>query len=108
MDRDYFMTPQDAKEFGFIDEVVDERPLTLVTGGIRSEGKGKVSEYNLNGFLISLCCCVVTRTKKGVQRLYLSILFVGCFKSTLAFSLTGVSLCLPFTSVDVVFQAESG
>lgn len=48
MDRDYFMTPQDAKEFGFIDEVVDERPLTLVTGGIRSEGKGKVSEYNMN------------------------------------------------------------
>ncbi|PWA48891.1 nuclear-encoded CLP protease P7 [Artemisia annua] len=29
MDRDYFMTPQEAKEFGIIDEVIDERPMTL-------------------------------------------------------------------------------
>ncbi|GKB33266.1 ATP-dependent Clp protease proteolytic subunit 2, mitochondrial [Tanacetum coccineum] len=27
MDRDYFMTPQEAKEFGIIDEVIDERPF---------------------------------------------------------------------------------
>lgn len=31
MDRDYFMTPQEAKEFGIIDEVIDDRPLALVT-----------------------------------------------------------------------------
>ncbi|KAK1416373.1 hypothetical protein QVD17_32164 [Tagetes erecta] len=37
MDRDYFMTPQEAKEFGIIDEVIDERPLTLVTDAV---GKG--------------------------------------------------------------------
>ncbi|GJV66919.1 ATP-dependent Clp protease proteolytic subunit 2, mitochondrial [Tanacetum coccineum] len=41
MDRDYFMTPQEAKEFGIIDEVIDERPLTLVTDSVGNEGKGK-------------------------------------------------------------------
>lgn len=44
MDRDYFMTPQEAKEFGIIDEVIDERPLTLVTDAVGSEGKGKGPE----------------------------------------------------------------
>ena len=28
MDRDRFMTPEEAKEFGLIDEVVTERPRT--------------------------------------------------------------------------------
>uniref|UniRef100_A0A803P0F9 Endopeptidase Clp n=1 Tax=Cannabis sativa TaxID=3483 RepID=A0A803P0F9_CANSA len=31
MDRDYFMTPQEAKEFGIIDEVIDQRPIALVS-----------------------------------------------------------------------------
>ena len=44
MDRDYFMTPQEAKEFGIIDEVIDERPMTLVTDAVGNEGKGKGSE----------------------------------------------------------------
>lgn len=43
MDRDYFMTPQEAKEFGIIDEVVDERPLSLVTDAVGTEGKDKTS-----------------------------------------------------------------
>ncbi|KAK1390253.1 ATP-dependent Clp protease proteolytic subunit [Heracleum sosnowskyi] len=43
MDRDYFMTPQEAKEFGIIDEVVDERPLSLVTDSVGTEGKDKTS-----------------------------------------------------------------
>lgn len=44
MDRDHFMTPEEAKEFGIIDEVIDERPMTLVTDAVGSDGKGKVSE----------------------------------------------------------------
>ncbi|KAK6122459.1 hypothetical protein DH2020_043796 [Rehmannia glutinosa] len=43
MDRDYFMTPQEAKEFGIIDEVIDERPLTLVADAVADEGKDKGS-----------------------------------------------------------------
>lgn len=43
MDRDYFMTPEEAKEFGIIDEVVDERPMALVTDAVRTEGKDKTS-----------------------------------------------------------------
>ncbi|KAL8160139.1 hypothetical protein V2J09_001676 [Rumex salicifolius] len=31
MDRDNFMTPKEAKEFGIIDEVIDQRPLALIT-----------------------------------------------------------------------------
>ncbi|CAH1434379.1 unnamed protein product [Lactuca virosa] len=40
MDRDCFMTPEEAKEFGIIDEVMDERPLTLVTDVVGCEGNG--------------------------------------------------------------------
>ncbi|KAL6579512.1 ATP-dependent Clp protease proteolytic subunit 2, mitochondrial [Orobanche minor] len=43
MDRDYFMTPQDAKEFGIIDEVIDERPITLVADAVADEAKDKGS-----------------------------------------------------------------
>ncbi|TXG56924.1 hypothetical protein EZV62_018237 [Acer yangbiense] len=39
MDRDYFMTPEEAKEFGIIDEVIDERPMSLVTDAVGKEGK---------------------------------------------------------------------
>ncbi|GKB68920.1 ATP-dependent Clp protease proteolytic subunit 2, mitochondrial, partial [Tanacetum coccineum] len=42
MDRDHFMTPEEAKEFGIIDEVMDERPMTLVTDAVGSDGKGKI------------------------------------------------------------------
>lgn len=47
MDRDYFMTPEEAKEFGIIDEVIDERPMSLVTDAIAKddkEGKDKGSK----------------------------------------------------------------
>ncbi|WOH13168.1 hypothetical protein DCAR_0832677 [Daucus carota subsp. sativus] len=43
MDRDYFMTPQEAKEFGIIDEVIDERPMALVTDAVGNDGKDKTS-----------------------------------------------------------------
>jgi ATP-dependent protease ClpP protease subunit len=37
MERDRFMTPQEAKEFGLIDHVVERRPPTDTDG---DEGKG--------------------------------------------------------------------
>ncbi|KAL8547365.1 hypothetical protein ACS0TY_006914 [Phlomoides rotata] len=43
MDRDYFMTADEAKEFGIIDEVLKERPMTLVTDAVANEGKDKAS-----------------------------------------------------------------
>ncbi|CAK9322350.1 unnamed protein product [Citrullus colocynthis] len=43
MDRDYFMTPEEAKEFGIIDEVIDQRPIALVTDAVGNEGKDKGS-----------------------------------------------------------------
>ncbi|KAG8655654.1 ATP-dependent Clp protease proteolytic subunit 2, mitochondrial isoform X2 [Manihot esculenta] len=43
MDRDYFMTPEEAKDFGIIDEVIDERPMSLVTDAVGGEGKEKGS-----------------------------------------------------------------
>lgn len=43
MDRDYFMTPEEAKEFGIIDEVIDQRPMALVTDAVDSEKKDKGS-----------------------------------------------------------------
>ncbi|KAL9672515.1 hypothetical protein QQ045_028766 [Rhodiola kirilowii] len=43
MDRDYFMTPAEAKEFGIIDEIMDQRPIELVTDAIVEESKDKPS-----------------------------------------------------------------
>lgn len=43
MDRDYFMTPEEAKEFGIIDEVIDQRPMTLVADAVGSVNKDKDS-----------------------------------------------------------------
>ena len=39
MDRDNFLTPEEAKEFGLIDEVIDQRPLALVTDAVANETK---------------------------------------------------------------------
>ncbi|KAF7145748.1 hypothetical protein RHSIM_Rhsim04G0166700 [Rhododendron simsii] len=44
MDRDYFMTPEEAKEFGIIDEVIDQRPMALVADAVGDEGKDKGSK----------------------------------------------------------------
>ncbi|KAK4754519.1 hypothetical protein SAY87_002623 [Trapa incisa] len=43
MDRDYFMTPEEAKEFGLIDDVIDQRPISLVTDAVLEETKDKDS-----------------------------------------------------------------
>ncbi|KAK4772500.1 hypothetical protein SAY86_014275 [Trapa natans] len=43
MDRDYFMTPEEAKEFGLIDNVIDQRPISLVTDAVGEETKDKGS-----------------------------------------------------------------
>lgn len=43
MDRDNFMTPKEAKEFGLIDEVIDQRPMALVSDAVGNEGKDKGS-----------------------------------------------------------------
>ncbi|PIA64185.1 hypothetical protein AQUCO_00201457v1 [Aquilegia coerulea] len=45
MDRDMFMSPDEAKEFGLIDEVIEQRPTELVTDAVANSGsdgdKGK-------------------------------------------------------------------
>lgn len=48
MDRDYFMTSQEAKKFGLIDEVIDERPMALVTDAVGVEGKEKDKDRGSN------------------------------------------------------------
>ncbi|XP_043717106.1 ATP-dependent Clp protease proteolytic subunit [Telopea speciosissima] len=40
MERDMFMSPDEAKEFGLIDEVIENRPMTLVTDAVASTGAG--------------------------------------------------------------------
>ncbi|KAL5721494.1 endopeptidase Clp [Ranunculus cassubicifolius] len=46
MDRDMFMDPYEAKEFGLIDEVIEQRPVELVTdaGGEGDKGKDEGSK----------------------------------------------------------------
>ncbi|XP_072962816.1 uncharacterized protein [Typha angustifolia] len=45
MDRDMFMSPEEAKEFGLVDEVIEHRPMALVTDAVDvspgGDGKGK-------------------------------------------------------------------
>ncbi|XP_077221194.1 nuclear-encoded CLP protease P7 [Tasmannia lanceolata] len=40
MDRDMFMSADEAKEFGIVDEVIEHRPISLVTDAVE-ESKGK-------------------------------------------------------------------
>lgn len=41
MERDMFMSPEEAKEFGLVDEVIEHRPMALVTDAIGSVGDGE-------------------------------------------------------------------
>jgi ATP-dependent Clp protease protease subunit len=42
MERDMFMPPDEAKEFGLVDEVIEHRPISLVTDALDgSDGKEK-------------------------------------------------------------------
>ncbi|ONK73696.1 uncharacterized protein A4U43_C04F34320 [Asparagus officinalis] len=44
MERDLFMSPDEAKEFGIVDEVIEHRPIALVSDAVEGgekEGKGK-------------------------------------------------------------------
>ncbi|CAI8617193.1 unnamed protein product [Vicia faba] len=43
MDRDNFMDAKEAMEYGIIDEVIDQRPMTLVSDAVGNEGKDKGS-----------------------------------------------------------------
>lgn len=43
MDRDNFMTAEEAKEFGIIDEVIDQRPMALVADAILRGNKDNAS-----------------------------------------------------------------
>ncbi|KAK1326989.1 hypothetical protein QJS10_CPA01g00095 [Acorus calamus] len=38
MERDMFMSPEEAKEFGLIDEVIVNRPIALVTDEVKDSG----------------------------------------------------------------------
>ncbi|KAJ6822575.1 ATP-dependent Clp protease proteolytic subunit isoform X1 [Iris pallida] len=44
MERDLFMSPEEAKEFGIVDEVIEHRPIALVSdevaGGKKDDGGG--------------------------------------------------------------------
>ncbi|XWS54338.1 hypothetical protein CRYUN_Cryun10bG0081400 [Craigia yunnanensis] len=46
MDRDKFLTPEEAKEFGLIDEVIDQRPMALVTDAVANETKDSKDNKN--------------------------------------------------------------
>lgn len=39
MDRDTFMSPDESKEFGLIDEVIEHRPISLVTDSVTDDKK---------------------------------------------------------------------
>ncbi|XP_020588071.1 uncharacterized protein LOC110029920 [Phalaenopsis equestris] len=40
LDRDTFMSPEEAKEFGLVDEVIEHRPIALVTDAVGGESVG--------------------------------------------------------------------
>jgi len=43
MDMYNFITQQEAKEFGLIDKVIDQRPMALVSEAVGNERKDKRS-----------------------------------------------------------------
>ncbi|XP_031490977.1 uncharacterized protein LOC116258045 [Nymphaea colorata] len=44
MDRDLFMSPEEAKDFGLIDEVIEHRPISLVTDAVADSSSSKNGE----------------------------------------------------------------
>jgi ATP-dependent Clp protease, protease subunit len=38
MERDLFMSPEEAKEFGIIDDIIEKRPISLVSDAVGSTG----------------------------------------------------------------------
>jgi ATP-dependent Clp protease, protease subunit len=47
MERDLFMSPEEAKEFGLIDEIIEYRPASLVTEAVKpSDDIGRGSDNN--------------------------------------------------------------
>lgn len=46
MDRDTFMSPDEAKEFGLIDEVIEHRPISLVTDTVTDDKKNNKEGSN--------------------------------------------------------------
>jgi ATP-dependent Clp protease, protease subunit len=47
MERDLFMSPEEAKEFGLIDEIIEHRPASLVTEAIKpSDDIGRGGDNN--------------------------------------------------------------
>ena len=36
MERDLFMSPEEVKEFGIFDEIIEKHPITLVTDAVGS------------------------------------------------------------------------
>lgn len=49
MDRDMFLTPEEARDFGLIDEVIEHRPITLVTDAVAGQTSGAGSSDNPPG-----------------------------------------------------------
>ncbi|KAG1362803.1 ATP-dependent Clp protease proteolytic subunit 2, mitochondrial [Cocos nucifera] len=50
MERDMFMTPEEAKDFGLVDEVIEHRPISLVTDAVvgSSDGAGSTGSSGNN------------------------------------------------------------
>ncbi|GLJ39794.1 hypothetical protein SUGI_0813360 [Cryptomeria japonica] len=46
MERDMFMSPDEAKEFGLVDEVIEHRPISLVTDAVDTKKKEKSPKSN--------------------------------------------------------------
>nr|DAD32669.1 TPA_asm: hypothetical protein HUJ06_011520 [Nelumbo nucifera] len=44
MERDMFMSSEEVKEFGLIDEVIEHRPISLVTDAVAGTGGNKEKE----------------------------------------------------------------
>ncbi|KAF3783466.1 ATP-dependent Clp protease proteolytic subunit 2 [Nymphaea thermarum] len=49
MDRDLFMSPEEAKDFGLIDEVIEHRPISLVTDAVADSSSSKNGEGRSGG-----------------------------------------------------------
>lgn len=43
LDRDTFLSPEEAKELGLVDEVIEHRPIALVTDAVAGESGGSSS-----------------------------------------------------------------
>ncbi|KAI7732894.1 hypothetical protein M8C21_015372, partial [Ambrosia artemisiifolia] len=117
MDRDYFMTPQEAKEFGIIDEVIDERPMTLVTDAVGKGPDACSRQHKISSFMSDINLRFVQANDRNMVELWvvennpisrsIKNLYKLASSTTTTRQATITNQCRPYSLIPMVIEHSS-